>query len=82
VVVYAHDRRSGLGRQVARVTEWAAGQGLTVAGVVREVGSGVDGRRRGPPLRKKRPPDRETEVDRSGNGQRSVPRRRTPARGR
>ncbi|MBV9204812.1 MAG: hypothetical protein JO037_05280 [Actinobacteria bacterium] len=40
-----HDQRADLGRQVARVTEWVTGQGLTVAGVVREVGSGLNGRR-------------------------------------
>lgn len=49
VVVYArvssHDQRAGLDRQVARVTGWVTGQGLTVAGVVREVGSGLNGKR-------------------------------------
>ena len=54
VVVYArvcsHERRAGLDRQVARVTGWVTGQGLTVAGVVREVGSGLTGRR--PELRR------------------------------
>ena len=48
VVVYArvssHDQRAGLDRQVARVTEWVIGQGLVV-GVVREVGSGLNGKR-------------------------------------
>jgi putative resolvase len=43
--VSSHDRRAGLGRQVARLAEWAAGQGLAVAEVVCEVGSGVNGRR-------------------------------------
>jgi putative resolvase len=54
VVVYArvssHDQRSDLDRQVARVTEWATGQGLTVAEVVREAGSGLNGKR--PKLRR------------------------------
>jgi len=54
VVVYArvssHDQRAGLDRQVARVTEWVIGQGLTVAEVVREVGSGLSGKR--PKLRR------------------------------
>jgi putative resolvase len=50
-VVYAwvswRDQRSGLGRQVARVTEAAAGRGLAVAEVVCEAGCGLDGRRPG-----------------------------------
>jgi putative resolvase len=54
VVVYArvssHDQRAGLDRQVARVTEWVIGQGLAVAEVVREVGSGLNGKR--PKLRR------------------------------
>ena len=54
VVVYArvssHDQRAGLDRQVARVTEWVTGQGLAVAEVVREVGSGLNGKR--PKLRR------------------------------
>jgi len=49
VVVYArvssHDQRADLDRQVARVTGWVTGQGLTVAGVVRGVGSGLNGKR-------------------------------------
>ena len=53
-VVYArvssHDQRADLDRQVARLAGWATGQGLTVAEVVREVGSGVNGRR--PKLRR------------------------------
>jgi putative resolvase len=48
-VVYArvstHDQRSDLDRQVARLTAWAAGQGLGVVEVVTEVGSGMNGRR-------------------------------------
>lgn len=46
----SHDQRVGLDRQVARLTEWATGQGLTVGEVVREVGSGLYGRR--PKLRR------------------------------
>ena len=49
VVVYArvssHDQRTDLDRQVARVTQWVTGQGLAVARVVREVGSGLNGKR-------------------------------------
>lgn len=37
-------------RRVGRVTGWVTGQGLTVAGVVREVGSGLNGKR--PKLRR------------------------------
>ncbi len=49
-VVYArvssHDQRSDLDRQVARMTEWATAQAMTVSDVVTEVGSGMNGRRR------------------------------------
>jgi putative resolvase len=38
-------QRAGLDRQVARVTEWVTGQGLAVTEVVREVGSGLNGKR-------------------------------------
>jgi len=48
--VSSHDQRAGLDRQVARVTEWGIGQGLAVAEVVREVGSGLNGKR--PKLRR------------------------------
>jgi putative resolvase len=48
--VSAHDQRAGLDRQVARLSAWAAGQGVGVAEVVCEVGSGVGGRR--PKLRR------------------------------
>lgn len=41
----SHDQRAGLDRQVARLTEWATGQGLMVGEVVREVGSGLNGKR-------------------------------------
>jgi putative resolvase len=43
--VSSHDRRCDLDRQVARLTEWAAGQHLAVADVVAEVGSGLNGKR-------------------------------------
>ena len=49
VVVYArvcsHDQRADLDRQVARLSAWATGQGLSVAQVVTEVGSGLNGKR-------------------------------------
>jgi putative resolvase len=48
--VSAHDQRAGLDRQVARLSAWAAGQGVGVAEVVSEVGSGLNGRR--PKLRR------------------------------
>jgi putative resolvase len=50
VRVCAHDQRADLDRQVARLSAWAAGQGIAVAGVVTEVGSGLNGRR--PKLRR------------------------------
>jgi putative resolvase len=43
--VSAHDQRTDLDRQVARLSAWAAGQGIVVAEVVGEVGSGTNGRR-------------------------------------
>lgn len=50
LVVYARvccaDQRADLDRQVARVTTWATGQGLTVARVVTEIGSALNGRRK------------------------------------
>ncbi len=49
-VVYArvssHDQRSDLDRQVARLAEWATGRSMSVAEVVTEVGSGMNGKRR------------------------------------
>ncbi len=48
--VSAHDQRADLDRQVARLSSWAAGQGVGVAEVVCEVGSGLNGRR--PKLRR------------------------------
>jgi putative resolvase len=43
--VSAHDQRAELNRQVARLSAWAAGNGIGVAEVVTEVGSGLNGRR-------------------------------------
>jgi predicted site-specific integrase-resolvase len=40
------DQRADLDRQVARVTAWAAGEGLAVSRVVTEVGSALNGKRR------------------------------------
>lgn len=49
-VVYARvssaDQEADLDRQVARVTAWATGQGVTVGRVVTEVGSALNGKRR------------------------------------
>ena len=48
-VVYARvssaDQEAGLDRQVARVTAWATGQGITVGRVVTETGSALNGKR-------------------------------------
>jgi Resolvase, N terminal domain len=48
--VSSHDRRADLDRQVARLTGWATAHGIVVAGVVREAGSGLNGKR--PKLRR------------------------------
>ncbi|MGH3970001.1 MAG: IS607 family transposase [Mycobacterium sp.] len=48
--VSSHDQRSDLERQVARLAAWATGQELSVAQVVTEVGSGLNGKR--PKLRR------------------------------
>jgi putative resolvase len=48
--VSTHDQRGELDRQVTRLSGWATTQGVTVAEVVTEVGSGLDGRR--PKLRR------------------------------
>ncbi len=48
--VSSHDQRADLDRQVARLTAWATGQELSVAQVVTEVGSGLNGKR--PKLRR------------------------------
>ena len=44
--VSSADQGADLDRQVARVTAWAAGEGLAVGRVVTEVGSALDGKRR------------------------------------
>jgi putative resolvase len=48
--VSTHDQRGELDRQVTRLSGWATAQGVTVAEVVTEVGSGLNGRR--PKLRR------------------------------
>ena len=48
--VSAHDRRADLDRQLGRLVEWAAGQGVSVGAAVKEVGSGMNGSR--PKLRR------------------------------
>ena len=49
-VVYARvssaDQKADLDRQVARVTGWATGQGITVGRIVTETGSALNGERR------------------------------------
>ncbi len=44
--VSSADQRSDLDRQVARVSAWAAAEGLPVGRVVTEVGSALNGERR------------------------------------
>ncbi len=48
--VAAHDQRQDLERQMGRLVEWAAQQGLPVSATVSEVGSGMTGSR--PKLRR------------------------------
>jgi putative resolvase len=48
--VSSHDQRAGLDRQVARLTASATGRSYSVAQVVTEVGSGLNGKR--PELRR------------------------------
>ena len=48
--VSTHGQRGELDRQVTRLLGWATAQGVTVAEVVTEVGSGLNGRR--PKLRR------------------------------
>jgi putative resolvase len=43
--VSAHDQRAAVNRQIARLSAWAASNGIGVAEVVTEVGSGLNGRR-------------------------------------
>lgn len=44
--VSSHDQRGDLDRQVARLAEWATGEGLAVDEIVTEVGSAMNGKRR------------------------------------
>jgi putative resolvase len=44
--VSSHDQKADLDRQVARIAEWAASQGIAVNRFVREIGSGLNDRRR------------------------------------
>lgn len=44
--VSSHDQRDDLDRQIARLTQWSAGQRLTVVRVETEVGSGMNGERK------------------------------------
>ena len=44
--VSSADQKADLDRQVARITTWAAGQGMAVGKVVTEVGSALNGHRR------------------------------------
>ena len=44
--VSSADQRADRDRQVARITEWSAGQHIAVDRVVTEVGSALDGHRR------------------------------------
>ncbi len=48
--VSSDDQHADVDRRAARLAGWAAAQGVVVAGVVREVGSGVKGKR--PKLRR------------------------------
>lgn len=49
-VIYARvssaDQKADLDRQVARLAEYAAAEGIVVSAVVREIGSGLNGRRK------------------------------------
>ncbi len=45
--VSSHDRKGDLERQVARLAEWAAERKMRVVRVVKEVGSGLNGKRPG-----------------------------------
>jgi putative resolvase len=51
-VVYArvssHDQRPDLDRQIARLTQWATAQAMSVDEVITEMGSGLNARRRKP----------------------------------
>ncbi|GJE50954.1 hypothetical protein GOFOIKOB_4008 [Methylobacterium tardum] len=44
--VSSHDQKSDLDRQVARIAEWAAASGIRIDRYVREIGSGLNDRRK------------------------------------
>jgi putative resolvase len=44
--VSSHDQKADLDRQVARIAEWAAAEGVVIHRYVREIGSGLNERRR------------------------------------
>ena len=45
--VSSHDQKADLDRQVARLAEFAAGRTLRIVDIVKEIGSGLNGHRRG-----------------------------------
>lgn len=45
--VSSHEQKPDLDRQVARIAEWAAENGVRIDRFVREVGSGMNGKRKG-----------------------------------
>jgi len=45
--VSSSDQKSDLDRQVARLTEYAAKKGMKVTSIIREIASGMNGRRKG-----------------------------------
>jgi len=44
--VSSHDQKSDLDRQVARIAEWTSAQGIRIDRYVREIGSGLNDKRR------------------------------------
>ena len=42
----SHEQKCDLDRQVARIAEWSSGQGIRIDRYVREIGSGLNDRRR------------------------------------
>lgn len=44
--VSSYDQKGDLARQIARMSEWAAASGVKVDGIVKEVGSGLNGKRK------------------------------------
>lgn len=47
VRVSSHDQKADLDRQVARIAEWAINSNVKIDGYVREIGSGLNDKRRG-----------------------------------